>query len=154
MSDYQAKIDAKRARYAELAEKAAREARALSASSRRIAQGCAEPIKVGHHSEARHRRDIDKSRSQMGRSVEAFEKAEYYARKAESYGSHGISKHDPDAIKKLEDELAKLTKRHDWLKAAKKSGDERVESYMLTNSSANIRRVKQRIEKLKKAVAQ
>ncbi len=38
-----------------------------------------QPILVGHHSEKRHRRDLEKSDNAMRRSVEATEKAGYYA---------------------------------------------------------------------------
>ena len=37
-----------------------------------------QPILVGHHSEKRHRRDLDKSWNAMGKSVQESEKAEYY----------------------------------------------------------------------------
>lgn len=42
----------------------------------------AEPIKIGHHSEARHRKIIDQSWNNMGKSVEASKKAESYAERA------------------------------------------------------------------------
>ena len=43
-----------------------------------------QPILVGHHSEKRHRRDLDKSWNAMGKSVQESEKAEYYRKKAEA----------------------------------------------------------------------
>ena len=43
----------------------------------------AEPIKVGHHSEKRHRALIDRNWARMGKSVEFSEKAESHESKAE-----------------------------------------------------------------------
>ena len=41
-----------------------------------------EPIKIGHHSEKRHRALIERNWNRMGKSVELFEKAETYEEKA------------------------------------------------------------------------
>lgn len=43
-----------------------------------------QPILVGHHSEKRHRRDIERIDNNMRKSIEADEKAEYYANKVEN----------------------------------------------------------------------
>ncbi len=42
-----------------------------------------EPIKVGHHSESRHRALIDRNWNRMGKSVSEADKAEQYRHKAE-----------------------------------------------------------------------
>ena len=43
-----------------------------------------EPIKVGHHSERRHRKIIEQAHNNMGKSVDASKKAEYYTDRAET----------------------------------------------------------------------
>ena len=42
-----------------------------------------EPIKIGHHSERRHRKLIERNWANMGKSVAEGEKAQEYARRAE-----------------------------------------------------------------------
>ncbi len=68
-----------------------------------------QPILIGHHSEKRHRRALDRAWNQMGRSVEESRKAEHYADKAEAARSNtSISSDDPDAIQKLKEKLEQL----------------------------------------------
>ena len=68
-----------------------------------------QPILVGHHSEARHRRDLDRADRNMRKSCEASEKADYYAARAETARkSTAISGDDPDAVEKLQTKLAQL----------------------------------------------
>lgn len=45
-----------------------------------------QPILVGHHSERRHRRDLDRMDSGMRKGVEESKKSEYYADRARSIG--------------------------------------------------------------------
>ena len=62
------------------------ESRAQAAT--RVADGIArhipmgQPILVGHHSERRHRRDLDRIDSQMRKSIEESKKADYFSTKA------------------------------------------------------------------------
>ena len=51
-----------------------------------------QPILVGHHSEKRHRRDLDKSWNAMGKSVQESEKAEYYRKKAAIFSRGDLTK--------------------------------------------------------------
>ena len=99
---YEAKQEARRERYEARAEAATKESerRCEAALSRsRVMQG--EPIKIGHHSEKRHRRDIERMDNDMRKSCEAADKASHYADKAASVGTAGISSDDPEAIQKL-----------------------------------------------------
>lgn len=107
---YEERIAAKRERYAERATKARREATIRERAARTVMDGIplGQPILVGHHSERRHRRDIARIDTNLRKSVEASEKADYYDHKAESYGTHGISSDDPEAVAKLRAQLDDL----------------------------------------------
>lgn len=107
---YQAKLEAKRDRYADRADKARSASTAAFQSARVIADGIpmGQPVLVGHHSEKRHRRDLERIDRGMRKGIEEQGKAAYYADKAEGYGTHGVSSDDPAAVKKLRAELAEL----------------------------------------------
>jgi len=47
-----------------------------------------QPVLVGHHSERRHRRDLDRMDAGMAAGVQESRKAEYYERRAESAGNY------------------------------------------------------------------
>lgn len=77
-----------------------------------------QPILVGHHSEAHHRRDLDKIDRNMHKSVAESEKASYYQGRAEAARSNKtISSDDPDAVQKLTDKLTKMQAAQDRDKA-------------------------------------
>ena len=77
-----------------------------------------QPILVGHHSEKHHRLDLDKIDRSMRKSVEADEKASYYASRAEAAASNtAISSDDPDAMEKLQSRLKGLQKRQTMMKS-------------------------------------
>lgn len=80
-----------------------------------------EPIKVGHHSERRHRRLIEKAGNQMRKSIEAGKKAKYYEDRAASIeNSRVIYSDNEDAIAKLEDKLKRLEEQQEVMKATNK----------------------------------
>jgi len=68
-----------------------------------------QPILVGHHSEARHRRNLAKIESNIIKGHEAQEKADYYANKTHSTA---IQSDDPDAINKLQNLVTALEQTH------------------------------------------
>ncbi|NFL43166.1 hypothetical protein FDB61_15875 [Clostridium botulinum] len=65
-----------------------------------------------------------------------------------------IKTSDPNALEKLKEKLAKAQEEHEAYKEhnkkAKKEGKDRFPSYVLNNSSARIRSIKKRIERLEK----
>lgn len=75
-----------------------------------------QPILVGHHSEKRHRRDIDKIDNAMRTSVEESKKAEYYEEKAKtaSYTASGKQYESPvylgNRIRECEADLRRLNR--------------------------------------------
>lgn len=80
-----------------------------------------QPILIGHHSEKRHRRDIEKMHNKMGQSVEADRKAKYYEARAESLlSNNAIFSDDPNAIDKLQDKVEKLEARQELYKQCNK----------------------------------
>ena len=80
-----------------------------------------EPIKVGHHSERRHRKMIDDAWKNIGKMVECMDKvkehervAEYWEKKAEV-----INLSMPESIDYYEHKLEKAKEYHEGLKSGK-----------------------------------
>lgn len=80
-----------------------------------------EPIKVGHHSEKRHRKMIDEAWNNMGKSVkfsdkaaEHESKAEYWERRAET-----INLSMPESIDFYEHKLEQAKEYHEGVKSGK-----------------------------------
>lgn len=122
INEYEQKLEERRQRYLELAEKNRKESTRRSQASHdavaHIPPG--QPILVGHHSEAAHRRALQRSWDNMGKSVEASNKAEYYEQKAASVGKGGISSDDPEALAKLREKLAGMRERQATMKQVNK----------------------------------
>lgn len=78
----------------------------------------AEPIKVGHHSERRHRKLIERNWQRMGKSVAESEKAKEYQRRAEYWAARAnkIDLSMPDSLEYFEEELRKAKEYHQKLK--------------------------------------
>lgn len=167
MNEYEMKQEARRERILARADRLRTEAsrRIYEATREGAMPPMGEPIKIGHHSEKRHRAAIARSDMNMRKGVEALDAAKEAVRRAAAVGAGGISSDDPDAIQKLQAELAEAQTMQDamkarnaaWRKAGNKAGrqpnGEWIEPpcapYQLTNNSANIRRIEQRIKVLK-----
>lgn len=77
-----------------------------------------EPIKIGHHSERRHRKLIERNWIRMGKSISENEKAKEYIRRSE-YWAERANKIDlsmPDSLEYFEFELQKAKEHHQNLK--------------------------------------
>ena len=134
-----------------------------------------QPILVGHHSEGSHRSLLKKIDSAHHKAAEAYEKADYYEGKAAAAEkNHSISGDDPDAMKRYQKKLAELEKTQEYMKSVNKAwkqgkaalvaiglseaeserlANEKVKpcpTWMLSNNSAEIRRVKEKIETIQK----
>jgi hypothetical protein len=121
--NYEEKRQYKIERARELAVKAEKESdsryKAASQISSYIPFG--QPILVGHHSEGRHRRDLNRIDTNMRKSIEADDKAKYYADKAERLeSSHVISSDDPEALVKLTEKLQRMERNQELMKACNK----------------------------------
>lgn len=72
-----------------------------------------QPILVGHHSERRHRRDIDRIDATYRRGFESLDVAKELNRRADAAEANkSVSSDDPDAIEKLEAKLVAQRAEH------------------------------------------
>ncbi|MFL7018075.1 DUF3560 domain-containing protein [Vibrio cyclitrophicus] len=122
LGDYQDRKESKRERLEERAAKAAAVSneRFNTASTLGKMLPFGQPILVGHHSEAKHRKHAESINTNMRKSVEAQDKADYLSRRADSVGSAGIASDDPEAVEKLKKKLEGLIKSHELMKAVNK----------------------------------
>jgi hypothetical protein len=111
LSPYEQKRAARIERMKARAEKTREEARASHARAQHIADmiPLGQPILRGHHSERKHRRDINRIDHGYKRSFELERHASELERRAKyAESNRAISSDDPDAIPKLEEKLRAL----------------------------------------------
>jgi hypothetical protein len=178
MNPYEAKLAARKARQADRADRLAAEARSLYNQARSMADVIpfGQPILVGHHSERRDRNYRERIHNKFGKAF-AIQKAADEAAARAATTSNAISSDDPDAPDKLRERIAKLEADQAKMIAAnklvrkkdraglvamfsEKIADELLQpdfagrlgfaGYMLTNNSANIRRLKDRLAALER----
>lgn len=118
--------DAKRQAKIDKAEKYAAknkaEAEALWKRSGDMLPWGGEPVKVGHHSEKRHRNMLSRSDNMSRKSIQKSKTAEYWERKAKRVkNDKSIRTGDPNAVKKLRDKVAKLTADQNHMKTVNKA---------------------------------
>jgi hypothetical protein len=172
----QARIARLRARAANVRQEAQQHQQAADAIAQHIPLG--QPILVGHHSERRHRRDLDRIHNRFEKSWQVQAKATALDERAQATErSQAISSRDPDALAKLQAKLAALEAKQAEMKhinAAYRKGTlaelgwsaeaiQRLQENLaqaqsweqqphpgweLSNNSAEIRRTKQRIVEL------
>ena len=97
----------------------------------------AEPIKIGHHSEKRHRALIERNFNRMGKCVEESRKAEAHESKAEYWEkrANDINLSMPESIEFYEYKVEETKERHEGLKSGKY---ERTHSYSLTYAKKSL----------------
>lgn len=94
-----------------LAAKADRKATAAQAAWDAEARASAavpeggEPIKVGHHSEKRHRRSIERAWDKLGKAVEAQNAADTAAERAQTAAQADAHRHNPVTVKNRIDKM-------------------------------------------------
>lgn len=100
---YQERVEAKKERYQELADKNKAESQSRYNQSREMASYIpfGQPILVGHYSERRDRATRERISNGFEKSIELSKKAEYYQHKADKFGSNGISSDNKNAILEL-----------------------------------------------------
>lgn len=108
-----------------------------------------EPIKVGHHSEKRHRALIERNWNRMGKCVEFSNKAESYESKAEYWErkANVINLSMPECLEFYEYKLEKAKEYHEGLKSGKY---ERAHSFSLTYAKKEVNELEKNIELAKK----
>jgi len=104
-----------------------------------------EPIKVGHHSEKRHRALLERNWNRMEKSVEFMEKAKEAARKAEYWENKAseITLAMPESLEYFAKKLEKATAYH---KGLKNGSIERTHSYSLTYAKKEVNELKKKVE--------
>jgi len=104
-----------------------------------------EPIKIGHHSERRHRKLIEDNWRNMGRCIEESEKAKEYERRA-AYWAEKANKIDlsmPDSLEYFEEELRKAKEYHQLLKDFP---EKRSHSMSLQYANKAVKDMEERVE--------
>lgn len=119
MNSYEAKQEARRERLERAADRARSESEAAQRRAHQAVDGIpfGQPILIGHHSEKRHRRALERHDSAMRKACEASDRARELEARAAAVGTAGISSDDPDAIAKLGDKRTDLEKQRDAMKA-------------------------------------
>jgi hypothetical protein len=104
-----------------------------------------QPILVGHHSEKRHRRDLNKSWNAMGKSVAESKKAEIYQDKANYWEQKqkDINLSMPESIEYYEFLLKKAKAKHEAIKSGKV---ERRHSYSLTYAKKEVNEIEKKLK--------
>ena len=151
MNRYESKRAARKRGLENSAIKAEDKAEELRSKSSEITQKMAgTPVIIGHHSEKRHRRDLQRSWDLTGKAINEAARSKELQRRADAVGHGGISSDDPDALAKLETKLAKLNADREGIKTEnrrrRKAGEETAPKWLLANLGANIRNVQKRIE--------
>ena len=143
--DYEERQERKKELYQERAEQAKKRSQAHYKRHNDIASiiPMGQPILIGHHSEKRHRKDLDRIDNEMRKSIQESEKADYYRNKIDNINNNiAISSDDPKAIEKLQAKIKELEKAKLEVKARPH------EWYELTYLNADIRRAKDRIKEI------
>lgn len=176
---FEAKREKRINRLRERADKKKREGEHSLARPQNIASFISpgQPILVGHHSERRHRRDLDRINGHTRKGIDALDSSKRLEQRAISAEENrNIFSDDPAAGEKLEAKIERLESRQNMMREVNRvirSGkslsslgfSEAVEEklktpdflgrvgfpdYSLKNNGANIRRLKARRESLRK----
>ncbi len=104
-----------------------------------------EPIKIGHHSEKRHRALIDRNWNRMGKSVEMQAKAEAYESRAEYWKNktNDINLSMPESLEYFEHKLIRAKEKHELLKA---KPELREHSYSLTYAKKEVNELEAKVK--------
>jgi hypothetical protein len=112
-------------RFTEYAGNAAARSEAHRGEARRIAHSIpfGQPILVGHHSEARARRDVERIDRNMRKGIAEGEKAEHYASRAKASGSYeAFRKNPPRTLRRIETLEADLRRVEKWQRGESAGG--------------------------------
>jgi hypothetical protein len=103
-----------------------------------------EPIKIGHHSEKRHRALIDRNWNRMGKSVEFSNKAAEYESRVEYWAAKAntINLSMPESLEFYEFELEKAKMKHEGLK---NGTVERSHSFSLTYAKKEVNELEKKV---------
>lgn len=104
-----------------------------------------QPIFVGHHSEKRHRRDLEKSWNAMGKCVEMSNKASEYESRAEYWENQAsvINLSMPESLEYYQYKLKVAKEKHEGLK---NGTIERSHSFSLTYAKKEVNEIEKNIK--------
>lgn len=104
-----------------------------------------EPIKVGHHSEKRHRALIERNHNRMSKAVELSKQAEEYENRVAYWSkkANTINLSMPESIEFYEFELEKAKTKHEGLK---NGTIERSHSFSLTYAKKELNEVERKLK--------
>lgn len=108
-----------------------------------------EPIKVGHHSEKRHRKVIEQAQNNMSKSVEFTNKAEDYKSRVDYWAekANTINLSMPESLEFYEFELEKAKAKHEGLK---NGIIERSHSFSLTYAKKDVNEAQKKLDLAKR----
>jgi hypothetical protein len=108
-----------------------------------------EPIKVGHHSERRHRKIIKQAQDNATKSVEFSDKAKQYESKAEDwlFKADTINLSMPESLEYYEHKLEQARAKHEGLKAGT---IKREHSYSMTYAKKEVNELQKKLDLAKK----
>lgn len=108
-----------------------------------------EPIKIGHHSEKRHRALIDRNWNRMGKSVEFSNKAAEYESRAEYWErkANDINLSMPESVEFFEYKLEKAKAQHEGIK---NGTIKRQHSFSLTYAKKEVNELESKLNIAKK----
>ena len=103
-----------------------------------------EPIKIGHHSEKRHRALIDRNWNRMGKCVEFSDKAKEYQNRSEYWESKTdtINLSMPECLDYYEFKIEQAKEKHEGLK---NGTIERSHSFSLTYSKKELNELEKKL---------
>lgn len=104
-----------------------------------------EPIKVGHHSEKKHRALIERNHNRMGKSVEFSQKAEGLESRADYWEkkANDINLSMPESLDYYEFKLEEAKEKHEELKA---NPELRTHSFSLTYAKKAVNELQKNLE--------
>lgn len=108
-----------------------------------------EPIKIGHHSEKRHRALIERNWNRMDKSVEFSKKAAEHDSKAEYWKGKedAINVSMPESVEYYEYQLEKAKMKHEGLK---NGTIERSHSFSLTYAKKEVNEIQKKLDLAKR----
>lgn len=108
-----------------------------------------EPIKIGHHSEAGHRRIIEQAQNNMSKSVEFSKKSDEYKSRVDYWTAkaNAINLSMPESLEYYEFELEKKKAIHEGLK---NGIIERIHSFSLTYAKKEVNEIEKKLNIAKK----
>lgn len=108
-----------------------------------------QPILIGHHSEGKHRRDLERSWNAMGKSVEYSNKAELHESKAEYWAkrANDINLSMPESLEYYEYKLEQAKAKHEGLK---NGTIPRTHSFSLTYAKKEVNEIEGKLKLAKK----